>query len=69
MTLHQSPPLENQLEATEMASMCVCMDTAKGDRVTAKGDRVTRAADSPGNESLLMLVSILSTEEKHPTIT
>lgn len=58
MTQDQSPSLENGLVTKETVHMCICTDTAKGDRVA-----------SPGNESLPLLISVLSTEEKHPTIT
>lgn len=60
MTLNQSPPLENGLVAQEMVP-CACAWILP--KVTGW------LADSPGNESLPLLVSVLSTEEKHPTIT
>lgn len=58
MALHRSPSLASQLEAEEMVYRARILPVATG-----------WSAVSPGNESLPLLVSILSTEERHPTIT
>lgn len=58
MALHRSPSLASQLEAEEMVYSAQILPVATG-----------WSAVSPGNESLPLLVSILSTEERHPAIT